>query len=64
VGAVIAELMKQKLIDETALTANGHIDATATMDPQSGKIALFLLNRDLVSSRQVDILRKDKSTTQ
>jgi dihydroxy-acid dehydratase len=24
VGAVIAELMKQKLIDETALTANGH----------------------------------------
>jgi len=24
VGAVIAEFMKQKLIDETALTANGH----------------------------------------
>jgi len=33
-----------------------YVDATATVDPESGKTTLFLLNRDLVKPHQVDLV--------
>ncbi len=33
-----------------------HLDITATTDPGSGKVALFVLNRDLKNSRQVELM--------
>ncbi|MEP6883603.1 MAG: alpha-N-arabinofuranosidase [Gammaproteobacteria bacterium] len=33
-----------------------YVDAAGTLDPVTGKTALFLLNRDLVKARQVEIL--------
>jgi alpha-L-arabinofuranosidase len=41
-----------------------YVDATGTLDPQSGKTTLFLLNRDLSKPRQVEILWEDKAPSQ
>ena len=38
-----------------------YVDATATVDPESGKTTLFLLNRDLVKPHQVDLVWEDKT---
>jgi alpha-L-arabinofuranosidase len=38
-----------------------YIDAVGTLDPQSGTIALFMLNRGLASARQIEILWEDKT---
>ena len=40
-----------------------HLDATATYDPQDGKLALFLLNRDLSKSHQIEISWEGKAGT-
>jgi alpha-L-arabinofuranosidase len=63
-GSVLDVLTQSPTYDGGQPDPVPYIDATATLDPQSGRIALFLLNRDLVNSRQVDILREDKSTSQ
>ena len=63
-GSVLDVLTQSPTYDGGQPEPVPYIDATATLDPQSGRIALFLLNRDLVNSRQVDILREDKSTSQ
>ena len=38
-----------------------YVDATATVDPESGKTTLFLLNRDLVKPHQVELVWEDKT---
>ena len=38
-----------------------YVDATATVDPESGKTTLFLLNRDLVKPHQVDLVWEDNT---
>ncbi len=38
-----------------------HLDATATYDPDNGKMALFLLNRDLSKAHQVEVNWEGKS---
>jgi alpha-N-arabinofuranosidase len=38
-----------------------HLDATATYNPEDGKIALFLLNRDLSKAHQIEINWEGKS---
>jgi alpha-N-arabinofuranosidase len=41
------------------MDAVGYIDAAATLDPESGRTALFILNRDLSRARQIEIVWED-----
>ena len=38
-----------------------HLDAVATYDPEDGKLALFLLNRDLSNAHQIEVNWEGKS---
>ena len=41
------------------MDAVAYIDAAATMNPDDGKTALFILNRDLSKARQVEVVWED-----
>jgi alpha-N-arabinofuranosidase len=41
----------------------GYIDAAATVNPEDGRTALFILNRDLSSARQVEVVWEDTPRT-
>ena len=41
------------------LIACGSSDAAATMNPDDGRAALFILNRDLSKARQVEVVWED-----
>jgi alpha-L-arabinofuranosidase len=38
----------------------GYIDAAATVNPQNGRTALFILNRDLLKAREIEVVWEDK----
>ena len=47
--------------DVAGMGAVSHLDATATYNPDDGKIALFLLNRDLSEPRQIEVRWEGKA---
>ena len=45
------------------MEAVGYIDAAATTNPDDGKTALFVLNRDLSRARQIEVVWEDAAKT-
>jgi alpha-N-arabinofuranosidase len=41
------------------MDAVAYLDAAATMNPDDGRTTLFVLNRDLVKARQVEVVWED-----
>jgi alpha-N-arabinofuranosidase len=60
-GRVLNVLIESPTYDVPGMDAVGYIDAVATLNPEDGKTALFVLNRDLSRARQVDIVWEDKA---
>jgi alpha-N-arabinofuranosidase len=63
-GSVLDVLVQSPTYDGGQPDPVPYVDATATLDSQSGKTTLFLLNRDLTKPRQVEILWEDKAPSQ
>jgi len=58
-GRVLNVMVESPTYSVPDMNAVGYIDATATMNPEDGKTALFILNRDLSQARQVEVVWED-----
>jgi alpha-N-arabinofuranosidase len=58
-GRVLNLLIESPTYNVAGMDAVGYIDAAATLDPESGRTALFILNRDLSRARQIEIVWED-----
>jgi alpha-N-arabinofuranosidase len=55
-GSALELLVESLTYDVSGMGAVGYVDAAATHQADTGKIALFLLNRDLAKAHQVEIV--------
>lgn len=55
-GSALELLVESPTYDVSGIGAVSYVDAAATQQTDTGKIALFLLNRDLAKPRQVEIV--------
>jgi len=55
-GAALDLLVESPAYDVPRLGAVPYVDVAGTLQPESGKMAFFLLNRDLAKPRQVEIV--------
>ncbi len=62
-GRVLNVLVDSPTYDVAGMDAAPYVDAAATVNPQDGKTALFILNRDLSKARQIEIVWEDKPAT-
>jgi alpha-L-arabinofuranosidase len=62
-GRVLNVLIESPTYSVSGMEAVGYIDAAATVSPEDGKTALFILNRDLSKARQVEIVWEDSPKT-
>jgi alpha-N-arabinofuranosidase len=62
-GRVLNLLIESPTYSVPAMNAVGYIDAAATVNPEDGKTALFVLNRDLTNARQVEVVWEDAPKT-
>src|SRR5271157_336785 len=60
-GSALELLVESATYDVSGMGAVGYVDAAATHQADTGKIALFLLNRDLAKSHQVEIVWEGSS---
>jgi alpha-N-arabinofuranosidase len=60
-GNVLNLLVESPTYDVPHMDPVPYVDAAATLDPQSGQISLFVLNRDLSKPRQVEVNWEDKA---
>jgi len=58
-GAVLNTLVESPTYDVPGIEAVPYLDAVSTYDKDAGKIAVFLFNRDLNKSHDVDIVWED-----
>jgi alpha-N-arabinofuranosidase len=58
-GRVLNALVESPTYSVPQMDAVGYIDAAATMNPEDGKTALFILNRDLSKGRQIEVVWED-----
>ena len=58
-GRVMNVLIESPTYDVPAMDAVAYIDAAATINPDDGRTALFILNRDLSKARQVEVVWED-----
>jgi alpha-N-arabinofuranosidase len=63
-GSVLDVLVQSPTYDGGQPDPVPYVDATGTLDAASGKTTLFLLNRDLIKARQVEIVWEDKAPSQ
>ena len=59
-GRVLNALIESPTYDVAGMNGVGYIDAAATLNPQNGRTALFILNRDLSRARQIEVVWEDK----
>jgi alpha-N-arabinofuranosidase len=59
-GRVLNVLVDSPTYDVAGMDAAPYIDAAATVSPEDGKTALFILNRDLSKARQIEVVWEDK----
>jgi len=59
-GRVLNVLIESPTYDVPGIDGVAYIDAAATFDPQAGRTALFILNRDLSKARQIEVVWEDK----
>jgi alpha-N-arabinofuranosidase len=57
---VLNVLVDSPTYDVAGMDAAPYIDAAATVSPETGKTALFILNRDLSKARQIEVVWEDK----
>ena len=62
-GRVLNLLIESPVYDVRGMDAVGYIDAAATTNPEDGRTALFILNRDLSKARQVEVIWEDAPRT-
>jgi alpha-N-arabinofuranosidase len=62
-GRVLNLLIESPVYDVRGMDAVGYIDATATTNPEDGRMTLFVLNRDLSKARQVEVVWEDAPKT-
>ncbi|HLH31520.1 MAG TPA: alpha-L-arabinofuranosidase C-terminal domain-containing protein, partial [Terriglobia bacterium] len=62
-GSVLNLLIESPTYDVPQMNAVAYIDAAATINPGDGRTALFILNRDLSKSRQVEVVWEDTAKT-
>ena len=60
-GSALDLLVDSPTYEVSGMGAVGYVDAAGTRQSETGKIALFLLNRDLDKSREVQIIWEDSS---
>jgi alpha-N-arabinofuranosidase len=60
-GSALELLVESPTYTVSGMGAVGFVDASATHEVETGKIALFLLNRDLAKSHQVEIVWEGSS---
>jgi alpha-L-arabinofuranosidase len=58
-GRVLNVLVDSPTYDVAGMDAAPYIDAAATVSPEDGKTALFILNRDLSKARQIEVVWED-----
>jgi alpha-N-arabinofuranosidase len=62
-GRVLNVLIESPTYAVPGMDAVGYIDAVATTNPDDGKTALFVLNRDLSRARQIEVVWEDAAKT-
>jgi len=62
-GRVLNLLIESPTYDVPKMDAVSYIDAAATVNPEDGRTALFILNRDLSKSRPVEVMWEDTPKT-
>lgn len=62
-GRVLNVLVDSPTYDVAGMDAAPYIDAAATTNPEDGKTALFILNRDLSKAREVEVMWEDTPPT-
>ncbi len=60
-GAALELLVESPTYDVSGMGAVSYVDAAATQQADTGKVALFLLNRDLAKPHQVEIVWEGSS---
>ena len=63
-GSVLNLLVQSPTYDVPKMDGVPYLDAAGTMAAETGKISLFILNRDLIKSRQVEIVWEDRAPGQ
>jgi alpha-L-arabinofuranosidase len=58
-GSVLNLLVESSTYDVSGMDQVAHVDVAGSLDRDSGRIALFLLNRDLSKSHDVEIVWED-----
>jgi alpha-N-arabinofuranosidase len=58
-GAVLDLLVQSSTYDVSGLDQVGHVDVAGSLDSKTGKLALFILNRDLSKAHDVEIVWED-----
>jgi alpha-L-arabinofuranosidase len=58
-GRVLNVVVDSPTYDVAGMDAAPYIDAAATVNPEDGKTALFILNRDLSKARQIEVVWED-----
>jgi len=58
-GSVLDLLVQSSTYDVSGLDQVGHVDVAGSLDSKSGKLALFILNRDLSKSHDVEVVWED-----
>jgi alpha-N-arabinofuranosidase len=62
-GKVLNLLIESPTYDVPEMDAVSYIDAAATVNPDDGRTALFILNRDLSRARQIEVVWEDTPKT-
>jgi len=58
-GRVLNLMIESPTYSVPGMDTVGYIDAAATVSPEDGKTALFVLNRDLSRARQIEVVWED-----
>jgi alpha-N-arabinofuranosidase len=58
-GAVLDLLVQSSTYDVSGLDQVAHVDVAGAFDPSDGKLCLFILNRDLSKSHDVEVVWED-----
>jgi alpha-N-arabinofuranosidase len=62
-GAVLNLLVESSTYEVSGLDPVAYVDAAGSYDPSSGKLSLFILNRDLAKSHDVEVVWEDSAPT-
>ena len=62
-GAVLNLLVESSTYEVSGLDPVAYMDAAGAYDPGSGKLSLFILNRDLAKSHDVEVVWEDTAPT-